>query len=105
MIAVARLGSFEIRFLHDSGGQFGVGYEWRIEEQPQLLFASLAAPGKFRESQREREIGERVEALSQPGVDVKTGDYLLAVNGVALDTAKDPWAAFQGLAPATLPFL
>ncbi len=40
--------------------------------------------------------------LSQPGVDVKEGDYLLAVNGVALDTRKDPWAAFQGLAGRTV---
>ncbi len=34
--------------------------------------------------------------LSQPGIKVKVGDYLLAVNGVKLDTAKDPWAAFVG---------
>ena len=40
--------------------------------------------------------------LSQPGVDVSEGDYLLAVNGVPLDTAKDPWAAFQGLAGRTV---
>jgi tricorn protease len=35
--------------------------------------------------------------LSQPGVDAKEGDYLLAVNGTPVDVAKDPWAAFQGL--------
>lgn len=35
--------------------------------------------------------------LSQPGLDVKAGDYLLAVNGVPMDTSKDPWAAFVGL--------
>ncbi len=35
--------------------------------------------------------------LSQPGVKVKVGDYLLAVNGVSMDPTKDPWAAFQGL--------
>ncbi len=29
---------------------------------------------------------------------VKEGEWLLAVNGRKLDTAKDPWAAFQGLA-------
>ncbi|MBL0926431.1 MAG: PD40 domain-containing protein [Phycisphaerales bacterium] len=40
--------------------------------------------------------------LSQPGVNVKEGDFLLAVNGVALDTAEDPWAAFQGLAGKTV---
>jgi tricorn protease len=36
--------------------------------------------------------------LRAPGVDVNEGDYLLAVNGRPLDTSKDPWAAFQGLA-------
>lgn len=36
--------------------------------------------------------------LSQPGVDVKEGDFLLSVNGRALDVSRDPWAAFQGLA-------
>lgn len=35
--------------------------------------------------------------LREPGVNVKEGDYLLAVNGEPLDTAEDPWAAFQGL--------
>jgi tricorn protease len=36
--------------------------------------------------------------LRQPGVDVKEGDYLLAVNGRPLDTKQDPWAAFKGTA-------
>jgi tricorn protease len=36
--------------------------------------------------------------LRQPGIDVKEGDYLLAVNGKPLDTKQDPWAAFLGLA-------
>jgi tricorn protease len=36
--------------------------------------------------------------LSQPGIDVRVGDWLLAVNGAPLDPSKDPWAAFQGLA-------
>ncbi len=40
--------------------------------------------------------------LSQPAVDVKQGDYLLAVNGVPVDPKKDPWAAFQGLAGKTV---
>ncbi len=40
--------------------------------------------------------------LDQPGVNVKEGDYILAVNGVALDVTKDPWAAFQGLAGKTV---
>jgi tricorn protease len=40
--------------------------------------------------------------LSQPGVDVAVGDYLLAVEGRPVDPAKDPWAAFQGLGGATV---
>ncbi len=40
--------------------------------------------------------------LGQPGVDVKEGDYLLAVNGVPVDPARSPWAAFQGLAGRTV---
>jgi tricorn protease len=40
--------------------------------------------------------------LDEPGVDVAEGDYLLAVNGRPLDTSKDPWAAFQGLADQTV---
>jgi tricorn protease len=40
--------------------------------------------------------------LGQPGVKVKTGDYLLGVNGVPIDTDRDPWAAFQGLAGKTV---
>jgi len=42
--------------------------------------------------------------LSQPGVDVSEGDYLLAVNGAPIDTRLDPWAAFIGTAgmPTTL---
>ncbi len=39
--------------------------------------------------------------LDQPGIDVKEGDYVLAVNGAPLDAAQDPWTAFQGLAGRT----
>ncbi|MDB6149933.1 MAG: Periplasmic protease, partial [Chthoniobacter sp.] len=36
--------------------------------------------------------------LREPGLNVNEGDWLLAVNGTKIDPAKDPWAAFQGLA-------
>ena len=44
--------------------------------------------------------------LSQPGVDVSVGDYILAVDGIEIDTTKDIWAAFIGLSgkPVTLTF-
>jgi tricorn protease len=40
--------------------------------------------------------------LRDPGVNVKQGDYVLAVNGVPLRTDQDPLAAFQGLADKTV---
>ena len=39
--------------------------------------------------------------LSQPGVKVKEGDFLLAVNGAPVNTAKDPWSAFVGIGPGS----
>jgi tricorn protease len=40
--------------------------------------------------------------LDEPGVEVKEGDYVLAVNGVAVDAAADPWASFEGLGNKTV---
>ncbi len=40
--------------------------------------------------------------LVKPGIDVKVGDYILAVNGLQIDTNKPISAAFQGLANATV---
>ncbi len=40
--------------------------------------------------------------LDQPGVNVKEGDYILAVNGIPIDVTKDPYAAFEGLAGKTI---
>ncbi len=40
--------------------------------------------------------------LRQPGVRVKEGDWILAVNGRKLDPSQDPWVAFQGMAEATV---
>lgn len=45
---------------------------------------------------------EAKSPLSLPGVDIKEGDYLLAINGVPLDPTKEPYAAFQGLAGKTV---
>ncbi|MDN5201891.1 PDZ domain-containing protein [Fulvivirgaceae bacterium BMA10] len=40
--------------------------------------------------------------FDRPGVDVQAGDYIISVNGVALDPNKDPYAAFEGLAGKTV---
>jgi tricorn protease len=43
--------------------------------------------------------------LLESGVNVKEGDYVLAVNGVRLDPTQDPWAAFDGLGGKTVQLL
>ncbi len=40
--------------------------------------------------------------FDRPGSTVQTGDYILSVNGVALDPTKDPYAAFDGLSGKTV---
>lgn len=40
--------------------------------------------------------------LSDPALDVNVGDYILTVNGIPIDSQKDPWAAFVGLANETV---
>ncbi|WP_333819063.1 S41 family peptidase [Ohtaekwangia sp.] len=40
--------------------------------------------------------------LDQPGVDIKEGNYILAINGVALTASAEPHAALQGLAGRTI---
>jgi len=45
---------------------------------------------------------DAVGPLSQPGIDVNEGDYLLAVNGIPVSTDAEPWAALQNLAGKTV---
>ncbi len=40
--------------------------------------------------------------FDQPGMDIQEDTYILAVNGMRLDLAKDPYAAFEGLAGKTV---
>ena len=40
--------------------------------------------------------------LDEPGVSVREGEYVLAVNGVPVNTKADPWASFQGLGDKTV---
>jgi len=43
--------------------------------------------------------------LNAPGVDVKEGDYLLAVNGVPVNVSKSPFAAFENMANKSVELL
>lgn len=44
---------------------------------------------------------DAVGPLSALGVDVKESDFLLEVNGIPMDTTRDPWFAFLGTAGET----
>jgi tricorn protease len=76
----------------ESGQQRGVGYlgvDFSLENgayRIKKIIETAAWDAEVRSS------------LKQPGVEVKEGDYLLAVNGLPLDTELEPYAAFQGLA-------
>ncbi len=41
-------------------------------------------------------------SLDMPGVDIKDGYYILAVNGIPITTEREPFASFQGLANKTV---
>ncbi len=41
-------------------------------------------------------------SLDIPGIDIKEGSYILAVNGVPLTTAQEPYSLFQGLSKKTV---
>ncbi len=41
-------------------------------------------------------------SLDEPGIAIKEGDYILAVNGMPITTDQEPFAAFQGLANKTV---
>jgi tricorn protease len=68
-----------------------LGVDWALENGAYRI-GHIAAGGPWDADAR--------SPLKEPGVDVKEGDYVLAVNGVPLDISRDPWAAFQGLADA-----
>src|SRR5262249_26250425 len=45
---------------------------------------------------------EARSALDMPGVTIKEGDYILAVNGVPITTGHEPYTAFTNLANKTV---
>ncbi len=40
--------------------------------------------------------------FDRAGIDVNIGDYILSVNGISIDSNKDPYAAFEGLSGKTV---
>jgi tricorn protease len=79
-----------------SVGMLGVDWELGVDPdgKPVYRFKRIVAGAPWDADAR--------NPIQQLGSEVKEGEYLLAVNGLAPDTAKDPWAAFQGLAGRTV---
>jgi tricorn protease len=70
-----------------------LGIDWQLEN------------GKYRIGRIVRPASWDTEVRSPfdlPGSAVKTGDYVLAVNGIPLDPALEPYAAFEGLSGKTV---
>jgi len=74
--------------------QFGMlGVDWKLEDGGYRI-SHIVDGGAWDSRTR--------SPLKVTGVKVKEGDYILAVNGISLDTGKEPWAAFQGLGNRTI---
>jgi len=80
----------------ETTAQVGVGYlgiDWQADGQFYKVRKIIrAAPWD----------AEVRSPLDLPGVDIKEGNYILAINGVKLSTSVEPFAAFQGLAGKTV---
>lgn len=96
--------------LSEMAGELAVGHAYGgggdLERAPTVAIGTLAADFELHDgAYRITKIYQGASwdtsgrgPLSQPGVNVKPGDYLLAVNNKPIDTSKDPWAALVGLA-------
>ncbi len=77
------------------GGLLGVDFELATEgDNSAYRFAKIYAGGPWDADAR--------GPLSTFGVGIKEGEFLLAVNGVPVDTRKDPYAAFIATAGRTV---
>jgi tricorn protease len=70
-----------------------LGIDWELNDG-QYRIKKIVRPAEW-------EV-ERRSPFDMPGVEVSEGDYILAVNGIPLDTQKEPYAAFQGMAGKTI---
>lgn len=70
-----------------------LGVEWKVTDG-QYQIARIIEGAKWDAEAR--------SPLSEPGVDVNAGDYVLAINGTKLSTDKEPESALQGLGGKTV---
>ncbi|TVQ54336.1 MAG: hypothetical protein EA377_05580 [Phycisphaerales bacterium] len=97
-------------------GELNVGHAYYFggdhESQPSVSVGSLGCDFAFDEDANAYYIERIYEAgdwdrdgfgpLSEAGIDVNEGDYLLEVNGVPVDPTRDVFASFQNLAGRTI---
>ena len=70
-----------------------LGIDWALDNNHYKI-KRIVRPAKWDNEVR--------SPFDQSGVEIKTGDYILAVNGQPLDPAVDPFAALEGLAGKTI---
>lgn len=69
-----------------------LGIEWE-KDRDQYKIKRIRKPPSYAEAR---------SPFERPGMEVKEGDYILAVNGIRLDPNKEPYAAFEGLGGKTV---
>jgi tricorn protease len=74
------------------GGGF-LGINWAVDDNGYKI-AEIIKPAEWDTETR--------SPFNKPGVEVKEGDYILSVNGINIDTDKEPYAAFEGLSGKTV---
>src|SRR6056297_3632527 len=65
-----------------------LGIDWELEGD-QYRIRRIVRPASWDTQVR--------SPFDRPGVSAEAGDYIHSVNGMPLDTDKDPYAAFDGL--------
>jgi tricorn protease len=70
-----------------------LGVDW-VKKDGQFMISKVIRGAAWDNEER--------SPLDEPGINVGAGDYILAVNGIALSEYPDPWAAFEGLAEKTV---
>jgi tricorn protease len=70
-----------------------LGIDWEMS-QDRYRIKRIVRPAEWNTEVR--------SPLDRPGVEVEAGDFVLAVNGIAIDPKKDPYAAFDGLSGKTV---
>lgn len=70
-----------------------LGIDWELHDQKYRI-KRIVRPAPWDTEVR--------SPFDRPGIKINTGDFILSVNGISLDSTKDPFAAFSGLSDKTV---